>query len=184
MRSRLMSASVALMALGALGLTANTVYVEGVNNDLPVEDGWTASGGNENAYRWTAQNSFELIEILWHTSSITDGVIRLREDTGTTPGAILAQATFNATGTDWHGAEFDFSYPIDAGQTYFVTFESSNSYTDYLAEGGELLTYYWTPRGGSEWNGPYDWAGARMIEFYAPGEDTGCAPTERIEVLQ
>ncbi|MCG3132429.1 MAG: hypothetical protein FLDDKLPJ_03274 [Phycisphaerae bacterium] len=178
-RLSLMSAGLVLAALVPAAKAAE--YIEGVNDTLPVESGWTASGGNEIAYRWTAQNTFDLTEIRWHTSTINSGTIRLRVDTGGTPGAILREVNFNASGIGWHGAPFSQSYAVEAGQTYFVTFYSSNDYSNYLAEGGVHLTYYWTPNGQSNWNGPFDWAGHRMIQFYGDRDGGDCTGNETLK---
>lgn len=169
--------AVSLLATVALG----SEYIEGVNDNLPVEGGWTASGGNEIAYRWTAQNSFDLTEIRWHTSRIPSGTIRLREDTGAAPGAVLRSVNFSASDTGWHGAPFTESYAIEAGHTYFVTFYGSSDYTDYLAQGGVHLTYYWTPNGQQNWNGPYDWAGHRMIQFWGDRDSGDCTGAETLK---
>jgi hypothetical protein len=153
------------------------VFVEGVNNELPVQDTWTATGGHEQAFRWTPKNSFDLGQILWHSSPIAAGTIRLREDTGVKPGATLREVDFSSTTDGWNGAPFSEPYAVVAGQTYFVTFQSrSGDYRKFICEdlpGVVVLTYYWTPDGGVLWNGPFTFAGRRMIEFYMP-EDTGC----------
>ena len=61
-----------------------------------------------------------------------------------------------------------------AGETYFVTFQSrSGDYRKFICEdlpSAVVLTYYWTPDGGITWNGPFTFAGRRMIEFYMPGD--------------
>ncbi len=141
-------------------------YVEGVNDNLPPEPGWTATGGNEQAFRWKAQNTFDLTEIKWHSSPIRSGTTRLRVDTGQKPGEVLRQIPFSSQSTGWGGAPFDQPYHIVAGKTYFVSMHGSNSYRDFLGEGGVHLTYYWTVNGQENWNGPYTWAGHRMIKFY------------------
>ena len=64
--------AIANCAVTALGQT----YVEGVNDNLPVDDRWTATGGFEQSFRWTPQNSFDLTQVLFHTSAIQSGTIR------------------------------------------------------------------------------------------------------------
>lgn len=146
----------------------DVVYIEGVNDDLPVEPGWTGTEGHEQAYRWTAQNTFDLIEIQFHSSAINTCIVRLREDTGGEPGEILREVTYNVPKLGWHGALFDEPYHVQADETYFVTMTSvSDIYSSYLAEGGVHLTYYWTINGTENWNGPYDWAGHRMLKFFS-----------------
>src|SRR5690606_33669572 len=106
---------------------------------------------------------------------ITDGTIRIREDTGTTPGETVREVDFVSATSGWNGAEFSEPYSVTAGETYFVTFQSALEYREFIAESGPgetILTYYWTPDVGRTWNGPYTFAGRRMIEFYAPGETT------------
>ena len=149
-------------------------FVEGINNDIPVDDRWTATRGNEQSFRWTPQNSFDLIQILWHTSPISDGIIRLREDTGTTPGAVLREVRFSSASSGWNGAPFDEPFAVEAGRTYFVSFNSlTNDYREFICQDvpdAVVLTYYWQPEGGgAAWNGPFTFAGRRMIEFY--GDD-------------
>jgi len=171
MKSTRFCAASATCALA--GAAAAQVFVEGVNNELPVDPSWSADGDGEQAFRWTPQNTFELSQILWHSSAISDGTIRLREDTGTTPGAVLREVGFTSASSGWNGAAFAEPYPVTAGETYFVTFYTVGSYREFIAEegpGGVVLTYYWT-RDGS-WNGPFTFAGRRMIEFYAP--EDGC----------
>ncbi len=171
--SRSVIAGIGLAACAAAA--HGQVFVEGVNNELPVDPSWTATGGHEQAFRWTPENSFDLVQILWHSSSIADGTIRLREDTGSTPGATLREVDFMSASSGWNGAAFAEPYAVTAGETYFVTFQSSLDYKEFIAEegpGGVVLTYYWTPDGGVRWNGPFTFAGRRMIEFYAPG--AGC----------
>lgn len=145
----------------------DVVYIEGVNDDLPIEQGWTATGGHEQAFRWTAQNTFDLIEIQFHSTAINTCIVRLREDTGGAPGEILREVSYNVPKLGWHGALFDESYHVQAGQTYFVTMTSvNNDYSQFLAEGGIHLTYYWTINGADNWNGPYSGAGHRFLKFF------------------
>ena len=166
-----------LSVLALAGAACAQEFVEGVNNEIPVDDVWTATRGNEQAFRWTPQNSFDLSQILWHSSPITNGIIRLREDTGTVPGAVLREVSFSSTTSGWNGVEFDEPYAVVAGQTYFVAFNSlANDYREFICQNipsATVLTYYWQPEGGgAAWNGPFTFAGRRMIEFYAPGD--GC----------
>ena len=167
----------AALAISNCAVTAlGQAYVEGVNDNLPVNDVWTATGGHEQAFRWTPQNSFDLVQVLFHTSAIQSGTIRLRVDTGGSPGAVLREVDFNSSTTGWNGASFATPYPVVAGQTYFVTFQSNvaspqGDYRRFIAEegpGGQVLTYYWTPDGGRTWNGPFTFAGRRMIKMYEP----------------
>lgn len=158
-------------------------YVEGVNDHLPVQEGWTATGNIEQAFRWTPQNSFDLVQILWHTTAIPSGLIRLREDTGSVPGQVLREVAFSSNTEGWNGAAFSQPYPVVAGQSYFVCFYSSADYQRYVAQDGQgarILTYYWTNNNGQTWNGPFSGTpGRRMIKFYRPSAtcdpcDTNC----------
>jgi hypothetical protein len=174
MKSARFVATVAAASIA--GAATAQVFVEGVNNELPVDPTWTATGGHEQAFRWTPQNSFDLAQILWHSSAISNGTIRLREDTGTTPGEILREVDFSSGSSGWNGAAFAEPYPVTAGETYFVSFWAALDYKEFQAQSGPgetILTYYWTPDVGRTWNGPYTFAGRRMIEFYAP-EAGGC----------
>lgn len=154
------------MSLGWCGSAVGQEYIEGVNDNLPVEPGWTATGGHEQAFRWTAQNTFDLTMIQFHSSPISSGTIRLRRDTGQQPGEVLRQVFYSSNSTGWGGAEFSEPYPIEAGQTYFVSMHCVHDYSDFLAAGGVHLTYYWTVNGVENWNGPFNWAGHRMIKFF------------------
>jgi hypothetical protein len=161
------------------GAAIGQVFVEGVNHELPVQDTWTATRDHEQAFRWTPQNSFDLVQILWHCSAIQSGTIRVREDTGTTPGDVLREVGFSASQAGWNGERFGEALPVQAGRTYFVTFQShGQDYRQFVAEplaGHVVLTYYWTPDGGRTWNGPFSGgAGRRMITFY--GLEGGCYP--------
>jgi hypothetical protein len=169
--SRLAPWAVAL--LGAVVAANAQVYVEGVNDTLPPEPGWSATAGHEQAFRWTPQNSFDLIKIEFHSTPVSGGIIRLREDSGSTPGPVLGQAAYSSNSTGFSGASFANPYPVVAGQTYFVSMQAGNEYHEFLGEGGIHLTYYWTIGGTTNWNGPYTWAGNRMIKFYEP-EAGGC----------
>ena len=143
------------------------IYVEGVNDYLPVQPGISGTAEQEVAYRWTAQHTFDLVLILWHCSPVIHGTTRLREDTGTVPGAILRETTFASAATGWNGAQFSEPYPVIAGETYFVTFSvTDTSIADYLSEGGIYLTYYWAWEGTEDWVGPWTVNGNRMIQFY------------------
>jgi len=163
------TAAAVLSACAATALGQD--YVEGVNDDIPVDDRWTATRGNEQAFRWTPENSFDLVQILWHSSPVSEGIIRLREDTGVTPGAILREVRFSSSTTGWNGAAFDEPYAVEAGRTYFVTFNSlTEDYREFICQDvpeATVLTYYWQPEGGgAAWNGPFTFAGRRMIQFF------------------
>ncbi len=153
-------------------------FVEGVNHDIPRLTTWTATRGHEQAFLWTAQNDFDMIQMLWHTSAINDGVIRLRENNGGRPGAVLREVTFSTTSMGWGGDAFDDPYPVLAGEQYFVTFTSrTNDYRDFVAvddPSAVQMTYYWQPfDSGSSWNGPFSGdPGRRPIMFYEP--DAAC----------
>ncbi len=174
---RLLALCVAACAASA---ALGQVYVEGVNDELSVDDRWTATGGHEQAFRWTPRNSFDLIQILWHCSPISSGVIRIREDTGGQPGATVREVEFSSGQAGWNGAAFENAYPVVAGNTYFVSFQSrTHDYTKFIAvedPSGVVLTYYWTPDNGQSWNGPFTFAGRRMIQFFEPGG--GCDPCD------
>ena len=115
MRQSSVAFPVSLAVLSAVSVARGQVYVEGVNEENPIDDGWTATGGHEQAFRWTAQNTFDLTQLEFHCSAITTMIIRLREDTGGTPGAILREVTFNAPSLGWIGGT-DGS-PGDRSQT-------------------------------------------------------------------
>lgn len=167
---------VSLAVLSAASIAHGQAYVEGVNEDEPIDDGWTATGGHEQAFRWTAQNTFDLTQVEFHCAAINTMVIRLREDTGGAPGAILREITFNAPSLGWNGAVFSTPYTVTAGQSYFVTMASAtHDYTDFIAETGVILTYYWTINGQKNWNGPFSGApGRRKIKFYEPKGGPAC----------
>ncbi|MEQ9097298.1 MAG: GC-type dockerin domain-anchored protein [Phycisphaerales bacterium] len=153
-------------------------FVEGVNHTIPLETTWTATRGHEQAFLWTAQNDFDMIQMLWHTSAIADGVIRLRENDGGQPGAILREVSFSSTSTGWGGDVFGTPYTVTAGDQYFVTFSSLVAdYRDFVAvdhPDAVQMTYFWQPfDSGSSWNGPFSGApGRRPIMFY--GGDLSC----------
>ena len=175
MQMRTLSAAAILAACATVTMAQD--FVEGVNNEIAVDDSWTATRGNEQAFRWTPENSFDLIQILWHSSPITDGIIRLREDTGGVPGGVLREVRFSSTASGWNGAAFGVPYSVVAGETYFVTFNSiANDYREFICLNvpeATVLQYYWQPEGGgASWNGPFTFAGRRMIEFY--GGDLSC----------
>ena len=175
MRTRTLSA--VALATSVAGVALAQDFVEGVNHEIPVDDVWTATRGNEQSFRWTPNNSFDLVQILFHSSPITDGIIRLREDTGTRPGATLREVRFASTTSGWNGAPFDEPFAVEAGRTYFVSFNSlRNDYREFICLNvpeATVLTYYWQPEGaGDNWNGPFTFAGRRMIEFY--GADASC----------
>jgi hypothetical protein len=184
MRPRRSIPSLALVLCAGPAIVFGQLYVEDVNDQLPVDDRWTATGGHEQAFRWTPQNSFDLVQILWHCSPIQSGTIRVRVDTGSTPGAVLREVDFSSTTTGWNGAPFDEPIAVTAGQTYFVSFQSNvpppqGDYHQFIAQegpGGQVLTYYWTSDGGRSWNGPFTFAGRRMIKMYEP--ESSCDPCD------
>ncbi len=156
-----------LLASVLTGAAQAQVYIEGVNDNLPVKDTWTATGGNEQAFLWTAQNTFLLTEIQWHSTALSAATTRVREVVGGRPGAVIAQVPYTANSTGWNGAPFDSPVSIIAGQQYFVTMHGSPDYRQFVADGGIRLTYYWTPNGQQAWNGPFNGeAGQRMIKFF------------------
>jgi len=170
----------ALTLVAVLGSVAGTAsaqtFVEGVNHTIPLETTWSATRGHEQAFLWTAQNDFDMIQMLWHSSAINDGIIRLRENDGGQPGAILREVTFSTTSVGWGGDVFDEPYPVLAGEQYFVTFASvTNDYRDFVAvdhPDAVQMTYYWQPvDSGPSWNGPFFGApGRRPIMFYEGGD--------------
>ena len=156
---------------------ADFIYVEGTNDNLPVDPTWTSSSDYEQAFLWTPMNSFDLAQMLWHCTPIPNGVIRLRADTGAGPGAVLRQVNFSSGQTGWNGAPFATPYAVFAGHTYFVTFQSIGAeYEQYIAQSGpgEIVMTYYVTLDGSTWNGPFQGTpGRRMIKFYKPGP-AGC----------
>lgn len=157
-----------LILIASARAVAAEVYIEGINDDLPIAFGWLASSGHEQAFRWTAENTFELTKIEFHSSTVTNCIVRLRKDTGTTPGDIMREVMYSFAGIGWHGEPFAESVEIKAGETFFVTMSSPiDLYTNYVAEGGEQLTYYWSVIDQDLWNGPFSGpAGARIIRFF------------------
>ena len=170
MQTRALS-SIAVLASVA-GIASAQTFVEGVNHEIPLETTWSATGGHEQAFLWTAQNDFNMAQMLWHTSAIGDGIIRLRENDGGQPGAILREATFSTTTTGWGGDLFDTPYAVTAGEQYFVTFATRGAgYRDFVAvdhPDAVQMQYYWQPvDSGGGWNGPFFGApGRRPIMFY------------------
>ncbi len=163
---------------GASSLFASE-YIEGVNDDLPYEEGSAVTGQSEVAYRWTAQNRFYLEEIRWRlTGDSTEALtVRLRRDTGGEPGALLREVSFVTSGTGWHGAPFA-PYPVEAGESFFVTIHSTDGYQDCNSIGGDFLTYYHKIDKIKEWYGPFTGAGNRMIQFW--GERPTCTGDETL----
>jgi len=163
---------IALVSGMSVATLANAqTLVEAVNDDLPLDLSWSATRGHEQAFRWTPNNSFDLIQILWRTSPIAEGVIRLRVDTGGAPGAVLREVAFSSGTSGWNGAPFDEPYPVEAGQSYFVTFQSLLAeYREFVAQDGPgalLLPMYWSPTAAPPWNGPFtDPSTRRPIRFF------------------
>lgn len=160
----------ALSAPGSVGYAQE--YVERVNDELPPDPMWFTFGFQEIAYRWTAENTFDLTEVKWHATELIGATVRIRVDTGTTPGQVLRTVFFSSGLEGWQGAEFDEPPHVEAGETYFVSVHNTGEYTNYIAEDtGERLDYYWKA-GDSDattgWQGP--WinlvTGVRMIQFY------------------
>ncbi len=160
------SASVAPVAMAQ-------TFVEGVNHEIPRETSWTATRGHEQAFLWTAQSDFDMAQMLWHSSAIADGIIRLRANDGGRPGEILREARFSTTEIGWGGGLFDVPYAVNAGEQYFVTFASvRGDYRDFVAVAhpdAVQMPYFWQPvDSGASWNGPFTGApGRRPIMFYS-----------------
>ncbi len=157
-----------LASLALAGVATGQEYIEGVNDNLPIKEGWTASANHEQAFLWTAQNTFDMTEIQWHTTPVRVGTIRVREVAqGDRPGAILRSTPFSANDTGWHGAPFDDPLPVVAGESYYVTMHSADEYQKFVADGGVTMRFYWTVNGVENWSGPwFDPSTARMIKFY------------------
>ena len=170
MQTRTLTA-IAVLAACATVASAQT-FVEGVNHEIPLETTWTATGGHEQAFLWTAQNDFDMAQMLWHTSAMADGVIRLRANDGGRPGEVLREVRFSTTETGWGGGLFDTPYTVFAGEQYFVTFSSlRGDYRDFVAvdhPDAVQMQYFWQPfDSGAGWNGPFSGpAGRRPIMFY------------------
>ncbi|MEQ8316277.1 MAG: GC-type dockerin domain-anchored protein [Phycisphaerales bacterium] len=183
MRTPTMTSAMLVAALAGLACTSTAsaqTFVEGVNHDIPRLTTWTATRGHEQAFRWTAQSDFDMIQMLWHTSAIADGVIRLRESDFGRPGDVLREVTFSTTSMGWGGAAFSEPFSVEAGREYFVTFTSlTSSYRDFVAvddPSAVQMTYFWQPfDSGDSWNGPFSGdPGRRPIMFYEP--DSVCYP--------
>ncbi|RJP35830.1 MAG: hypothetical protein C4547_08765 [Phycisphaerales bacterium] len=153
--------------LATAGASFGQEYIEGVNDHLPIKPGWSASANHEHAFLWTAQNTFDMTEMQWHSSAVRSGTIRVREVEGGRPGKILRSAPFSANNIGWHGAAFDDPLPVIAGEQFYVTYHSVDEYQEFVADGGVRMTFYWTINGTENWSGPwFDESTARMIKFY------------------
>jgi hypothetical protein len=168
-RALTVAALTTIIATPALAQT----FVEGVNHELPLDLSWTATRGHEQAFLWTAQSDFDMAQMLWHTSAIRDGIIRLRAVDGGRPGDIIREVRFATTETGWGGGLFDTPWTVNAGEQYFVTFASvANDYSDFVAVADPTavqMQYFWQPvDSGGGWNGPFTGApGRRPIMFYS-----------------
>ncbi|RJP35829.1 MAG: hypothetical protein C4547_08760 [Phycisphaerales bacterium] len=165
--------SVVVLSCALIGAARGQQYIEGVNDNLPVKQGWTATGGNEQAFLWTPKNTFLMTEIQWHTTAVSSATSRVREVIGGRPGPILREVPYSSNNTGWNGAPFNTPISIIAGHEYYVTMHGSPDYREFVADGGIRLTYYWTVNGQENWNGPFNGEpGQRMIKFFGfPGAD-------------
>lgn len=148
-------------------------YIEGVNDTLPVDPRWLGADGQEIAFLWTSHHTFDLTEIRWHSTAIELGATRLRVNDNGRPGPVLRSTPFKSAGVGWAGKAFKEPFHVEEGESYFVTFHCTHIYTQYLAKGGENLTWYWTENGVENWNGPFTLNGNRMIQFYGLRADCG-----------
>jgi hypothetical protein len=173
--TRTTTLALACALAGAATAAHAQTFVEGVNHDIPLETSWTATGGHEQAFLWTAQSDFDMTQMLWHSSAIADGIIRLRAVEGGAPGEILREVRFSTTTVGWGGGTFE-PFTVQAGDQYFVTFASvRGDYRDFVATDAPSavqMQYFWQPvDSGSSWNGPFSGApGRRPIMFYTGGE--------------
>lgn len=81
-------------------------------------------------------------------------IVQLRSDDGGVPSdAILREVRFSMVNTvAWQGAKFNRSYPLLAGEIYWITFKPVLGSQASIAESGVSISHVWD-HGGDGWDG-------------------------------
>lgn len=147
-------------------------YVEGINDNQPVDPNYTTDPMKESTFLYQPSKSYDLKRIEWYTySGYGNFTIRLREDINGTPRGILKEVTFQLSGANgFQGADFVTSCPVTAGNRYWVGFYTEQPTGSHFASSGNIIEEFadWDLDG--IWDvGPISWL-RPMIKFYRETE--------------
>jgi len=159
------------MVFHAPSVYAQVIYVEGINNNEPVDPSFSTDPGAESTFLYVPSQSYDLKRIEWFTNSGNGKfTVTFREDVGNKPATLLREVTFPLSGgSGFQGADFTTFYFVTAGTRYWVGFHSEQATGSHFALTGVTVEEWVDPDLDGDFDGgPFNWL-RPMIKFYKPG---------------
>ena len=138
---------------------ATPFYVEGINDEDPYNYG-TYGGGYLFSFEYIPNYTYDLIEVDFYGKGTGNFIVGVWDDNSGRPGSPLNEVDFDLTGVlGYQGVPFGSPTPLEAGNTYWVSFYADNTLETYT--NGDTVKFF-----VNTW-GPYS-APSLGIKFFSP----------------